>query len=131
MKATGISPCVVTSKLNEVKYFYTTYFDAQITFDSGWYLILTMGDEAVQLEFMEKRRSDQPVAEGAGIVYRLAVEDVDAEYARLTEAGISPCMPLEQRPMGDRGFGVRDPIGILVYIYTLGMPNPEFFQYFK
>jgi len=61
--------------------------------------------------------SDKPF-NGAGLTYNFEVEDVDSEYARLTEAGLTTIMPIGDHPWGDRGFALQDPNGVVLYIYT-------------
>jgi len=39
-------------------------------------------------------------------------------------------MPLEDHPWGDRGFGIVDPNGIILYFYKKIEPAEEFKQYF-
>lgn len=48
----------------------------------------------------------------------LKVTDVDAIHERAVEAGAEIVSPLQDRPWGGRGFGVRDPNGIGVNVYT-------------
>ena len=60
-----------------------------------------------------------------------SVYDVDAEHAKLVNAGLQTAMPLEDHPWGDRGFSVIDPIGNSVYIYSDREPAAEFKQYHK
>ncbi|WP_281281227.1 VOC family protein [Pontiella desulfatans] len=64
-------------------------------------------------------------------MYNFSVDDVDAEYQRLTEAGLTPVMPLEDHPWGDRGFSVVDPNGVSLYIFSERDPSEEFKQYYK
>ncbi|HHE31630.1 MAG TPA: glyoxalase [Chlorobaculum parvum] len=72
-----------------------------------------------------------PVFGGEGVMLNFSVDDVDAEYARLTGAGLQTAMPLEDHPWGDRGFSVIDPIGNSVYIYSDREPSVEFRQYYN
>ena len=39
-------------------------------------------------------------------------------------------IPLEDHPWGDRGFGIKDPNGITVYIYTVIEPTEDFKKYY-
>lgn len=40
-------------------------------------------------------------------------------------------MPLENHPWGDRGFGMLDPHGIILYFYKSIEPAEEFKKYHK
>lgn len=72
-----------------------------------------------------------PTFGGTGVTLNFQVNNVDAEHERLTKAGLSVVMPLENYPWGDRGFSVTDPIGNAIYIYSDREPSEEFRQYFK
>ena len=71
-----------------------------------------------------------PVFAGTGVMLNFKVDDVDAEHARLVEAGLKVAMPLEDHPWGDRGFSVTDPIGNSVYLFSDREPADEFKQYY-
>ncbi|WP_083767138.1 VOC family protein [Geotalea daltonii] len=64
-------------------------------------------------------------------MYNFAVPDVDAEYDRLMAAGFQPVMPIDDHPWGDRGFAIKDPNGIMLYLYSDREPSEEFKQYYK
>jgi uncharacterized glyoxalase superfamily protein PhnB len=87
-------------------------------------------DVKVCKEFMEPQ-GEMPVYAGTGVVLNLRVADVDAEYQRLMDAGLSVVMPLEDHPWGDRGFSVLDPLGTSVYIYSEREPSEEYRQFYK
>jgi len=56
---------------------------------------------------------------GGGATLNLFYEDVDTEYKRLiTEAGLTPLVPIEDHDWGDRAFSLKDPIGNILYIYS-------------
>ena len=58
-----------------------------------------------------------PTFQGTGVTLNFKVEDVDSEYKRHMHAGLQVAMPLEDHPLGDRGFSVIDPNGNSVYIF--------------
>jgi uncharacterized glyoxalase superfamily protein PhnB len=64
-------------------------------------------------------------------MYNFEIENVDEEYARLSKFGVTVVMPLEDHPWGDRGFGILDPHGIVLYFYKSTKPAEEFKQYYK
>lgn len=45
-----------------------------------------------------------PVFGGAGVILNFKVDDVDAGYYRLTEAGLQTEVPLEDHPWGPEDF---------------------------
>ncbi len=131
MIVNNISPCITTKKIKESKDFYIKYFDAKIIFDCGWYIDLRFGKNNSGIQFMEPQQSEQKLFAGAGLTYNFMVDDVDKEYKRLTDAGLTAIMPLEDHPWGDRGFAILDPNDIALYIYSDREPAKEFKNFFN
>lgn len=128
MRPTTASPCITTNHVAAARDFYRRFFDARLTFDCGWYISLEFG-EGLSLQFME-RQGDQALCNTEGLTYNFCVTDVDAEYTRITTDGLTPALPIEDHPWGDRGFAVKDPCGVTLYIYSNREPTPEFKQFF-
>ncbi len=131
MIANSLTACITTEKVEESKVFYVEHFKARVTFDCGWYVNLEFGKQTSGLQFMAPQQPGQPTINPAGLTYNFAVDDVDLEYSKLTEAGLTPVMPLDDHPWGDRGFAVQDPNGVTLYIYSDREPSEEFKQYHK
>lgn len=131
MIANTLSSCIVTEQVEESRDFYIKHFGAKVTFDCGWYVNLQIRKETSELQFMAPREPRPPAYNPAGLMYNFSVDDVDAEYDRLTAEGLTPVIPLEDHPWGDRGFAVLDPNGITLYIYYEREPSEEFKQYVK
>jgi predicted enzyme related to lactoylglutathione lyase len=108
---------VVTARIAEVRAFYQEHFDAIITFDCGWYVVLRLGagEGAPELCFMEPRAGSSEYA--GGVTLNLRFDDVDAVHERLSAAGVEVSEPLADHPWGDRGFGILDPSGLAAYCY--------------
>jgi len=51
-----------------------------------------------------------------GILLVFVVEDIDGEYARLDEAGLTFTTPIETEPWGERYFQVTDPNGVVIQL---------------
>lgn len=130
MLTKAISACITTDKVVKSRDFYVEHFGATVTFDCGWYVNLQFGKESSTLQFMSPQPG-QPLCNPAGLTYNFSVADVDAEYNRLTAAGLQPVMPLEDHPWGDRGFAIQDPNGVVLYIFSEREPSAEFKQYYK
>ena len=126
MSAQSSSSTFVTDRLPQVHAFYEQYLDARAIFDCGWYVTLRLGPAAggAEVSFMEPREGGPVFAGGA--VLNLRVEGVDDLHGRLVGAGLMPTTPLDDHPWGDRGFGVLDPCGLVVYLYEDIQPAPEF-----
>ena len=104
--------------------FYIEHFDAKIKFDSGWYMIVAVGD--CELCFMKPQSPDQSIFNGKGLMYSFEIENVDSEHSRLSKLGVTVVIPLEDYPWGDRAFGILDPHGIILYFYKLIKPTEEY-----
>ena len=104
MIADRLSACIATEKVEESRDFYVKHFGAKVTFDCGWYVNLQIGKETSELQFMAPREPGPPACSSAGLMYNFLVADVDTEYERLTGKDLTPLMPLEDHPWGDRGF---------------------------
>ena len=55
----------------------------------------------------------------------LVVDDVDAEYARLTGAGVEVLTPIETEDWGERYFQVQDPNGVIVQLVQWVAAPPQ------
>lgn len=121
------SVTIVTAALGPTRNFYERHFGATTIFDCGWYVQLGLGG-GVELCLMEPQNGAQPYT--AGLCINLRFDDADAVHRRIVAQGLQPVMPLEDHPWGDRGFGVTDPAGALVYCYHPIPPAPNFAQYF-
>lgn len=126
----ALSTCITTDKIDQTRDFYVRYFAAKIAFDSGWYLHMEFGSKSASLQFMAPQ-PDMPLCNPAGMTFNFCVADVDAEFEKLTAAGLSTTMPLEDHPWGDRGFAVEDPNGVSLYIYSEREPSAEFKAFYK
>ena len=78
--------------------------------DAGFNLIyLRTGLATFKPERLRGRRAD-------GLLVVFVVDDVDAEYARLREEGVSITTPIETEPWGGRFFQVTDPNGVTIQL---------------
>lgn len=131
MKAISLSAAFTTNKVEESRDFYIKYLGARVTFDCGWYVNLEFGNQSSTLQFMSPQQPEQQLSSGSGLMYNILVENVDQEYQKLTDSGLTVIVPIEDHPWGDRGFAIQDPNGISLYIHSEREPGEEFKQYFK
>jgi len=131
MKAISLSAAFTTNKVEESRDFYIKYLGAKVTFDCGWYVNLEFGNKSSTLQFMSPQQPEQQLSSGSGLMYNFLVENVDQEYQKLTDSGLTVIVPIEDHPWGDRGFAIQDPNGISLYIHSEREPGEEFKQYFK
>lgn len=115
-----VTPYLVVNDCNAAIEFYKNAFGAEERFrlttpdDSKIvYAEITIGDSIVMLsdEFPDMG-STSPTSPGdTSVTIHLAVEDVDAWFARATEAGATVTMPPEDMFWGDRYSRLIDPFG--------------------
>ncbi len=75
--------------------------------DAGFNLIfLRTGLATFKPEAMRDRSAD-------GLLVVFVVEDIDAEYTRLREAGVEFATSIETEPWGERFFQMSDPNGVV------------------
>lgn len=132
MDIKDLSVCFITTQIAECKEFYIKYFDAQVTFDAGWYLSLAFGkNREMALTFMSPQNGRDIVFGGDGIMLNVQVDDVDAEHQRLVIAeGLSIIAPIADHDWGDRAFSIKDPLGNALYIYSDREPSGEYIKAF-
>jgi SRSO17 transposase len=59
-----------------------------------------------------------PFEQPAGVKIAIEVDDVDAHYARVVQAGAEIVDPLGERPWGHRNFELLDPSGLHLVLFT-------------
>lgn len=128
MTITQASITLITSHVDDCRHFYEQHFAAKPGFDCGWYQVLKL--EGGDTEICLMAPQEGMVEFAGGITINLMVEDVDALHATLAAKGVAVVIPLEDHPWGDRGFGIVDPAGAMVYCYQSIEPAEEFRQYF-
>ena len=106
---------IITEKLAQTKTFYIEVLDAQVLFESEWFVLLQVADN--QLGIMLPNLENQAPMfksplQGPGMWLAVDVEDVDEHYYRLKAQGIEIELEIRDEPWGDRHFAVMDPNGI-------------------
>lgn len=124
MKILTASPAIVTPNVAASREFYQHYFGARLIFDCGWFINLEF-EKGHSVQFMEPQEGIPPTLT-EGLTYNFRVADVDQEYLALAGAGLIAENPPEDHPWGDRGFSVRDPSGVTLYVYSDRAPAEEF-----
>ncbi|GAB3858376.1 VOC family protein [Micromonospora andamanensis] len=72
-------------------------------------IFLRTGLASLQPESLRSQRAE-------GVLVAFVVDDIDAEYARLTEAGVAITTPIQTEPWGERFFQVADPNGVILQL---------------
>ena len=117
---------VVTENVVDSKEFYVRLFGCNVLYDSDWFVLLQLGGG--ELGFMLPGLDTQAPLfrsrfDGNGLWITIDVDDVDAEYARIKDMGLSIEVELRDEPWGDRHFAIIDPNGIGVDIVQHIQPS--------
>lgn len=130
MKCTQYYPVLMTADVAGTRDFFAHHFGFLPLFDSDWYVHLQMHDDpVVNLALLQADHNTIPASgqkPAAGLLLNFEVEDVDAEYERLTGEGLVPLLPLRSEDFGQRHFILQGPEGVLIDIITPIAPAEEF-----
>lgn len=120
MKFNDLSFTFHTDKITECVDFYSKYFQATMTFDAGWYIVICLpsGKTPLLLSFQGNTEDMKSELFAGGVTLNLLVDDVDSLYERLKQDGLSFVEEIADHEWGDRAFSLYDPIGNLIYIYS-------------
>lgn len=121
MKFKDLSITFHTDKIKECVDFYSKYLNAKVTFDAGWYVILSLeSDNPAPLTLSFQGSNNDMLRDEflGGITINLMLSDVDAAYAYIKQLGLPFVEKITDHEWGDRAFSVKDPIGNLIYIYS-------------
>ncbi|MBP2644571.1 MAG: Glyoxalase-like domain containing protein [Firmicutes bacterium] len=127
MKIRRVDVTISTEKLQQSKEFYLKHFGFRLVFESDWYIELvsktmpTMG-----ISFTLPQREVGEFFNGKGTILSFEVDDIEAEYQRLSQEGLEIFQELQDKPWGERSFVINDPNGIHVYIYKSVAPTDEY-----
>lgn len=130
MKVTSYYPVIMTDAVAETASFYQRHFNFVPAFESDWYVHLTLeSDSGVNLAILDGAHATIPASgrgRVSGLLLNFEVEDVDAEHARLVEAGLPILLPLRDEDFGQRHFITADSNGVLIDIIKPIPPSADF-----
>lgn len=118
-----------TNKVKECVAFYNKYFDAQTTFDCGWYALIRLNSDSTTpliLGFQGSPTEDIQNPFVGGVTINLLTADVDACYEQLKKSTLSFVEQITDHEWGDRAFSLLDPIGNIVYVYSVREVNDKY-----
>jgi catechol 2,3-dioxygenase-like lactoylglutathione lyase family enzyme len=122
MKVLNVVPVIAVKDIARSRVFYTETLDFEVVHQNEWYLHLRSGgDDKVEIGFVMSNHPSQPAIfqpafDGRGVFYSLDVADVDAEYRKMKEAGVTIRLELRDEPWGERHFAIEDPNGIILNV---------------
>jgi uncharacterized glyoxalase superfamily protein PhnB len=101
--------------------FLETHFGFQRAMEAEGFVSLTREDAGFNLIFLNVGLPTfQPAthagAAGPGLLIVFVVDDIDAEWTRLQDRGLTFPTPIETEPWGERFFQVLDPNGIIIQL---------------
>ncbi|UFU08197.1 VOC family protein [Ruania halotolerans] len=113
--------------------FYRTHFGFETTFEDDWYVSLKL--DQWELAVLDASHSTIPQAYrdrvAGGVLVTFEVDDVDVVYARLTDAGLAPVLPLRSEEFGQRHAIFAGPDDVLIDIITPIPPSEEYAKQFS
>ena len=122
---------IVTDEVPRLAGFYARLLGVPVALND-YYVEVQAGPAFVgfsRRRFTEYRDDDGPDPAGTGrqrrdeVILDFLVDDVDAEYGRITALGVEWVMPPTTQPWGNRSMIFRDPAGNLVNVFS--RPGPE------
>lgn len=112
MRVKRIVANVHTQDVSAAKNFYKDVLELDLLMDHGWIETYGLfGEESVQISFASQGGSNTPTPD-----LSIEVDDVDAVFERMKNAGYTIEYGLADEPWGVRRFYVRDPFGKLINI---------------
>lgn len=130
MKITSYYPVIMTRDVAGTAAFYQAHFGFAALYESDWYVHLqSAADPTVNLAVLDGSHETIPESGRgtvSGLLLNFEVEDVDAEYARLTAAGLPMRLELRDEAFGQRHFITADPNGVLIDVIKPIPPSAEF-----
>lgn len=129
-----VYPVFITNDLKASKEFYSIWFNMQIVFESGFFVLLvTPGEKSCSIAFLSEVHPSSPPSSPAmnaqaGVFLTLQVADAQSDFERLKKAGLKIRYELKDEPWGQLRFGVIDPNGMYVDVVQQIDPVPGFWE---
>lgn len=121
-------PIVTTIVPMECRDFYVKAFDAQVLFQTDWYVHLKLGSG--EIGFLKPNPPQRlPVFRHArpssGLTLAIEVPDVRAIHQQITERGFEAFGKPEESAGGELAFSVMDPAGVILNFVEQGGDAPQ------
>ena len=130
MKTNSYYPVTACENVLETAAFYRDHFGFNAVLEADWYVHLQSAtDPAVNLAVLDCRHETVPEGHRKpvqGLLINLEVDDVDAEYAHLKDAGLPVLRALNSADFGQRHFITHDLAGVMIDVITVIPPSAEF-----
>ncbi|MCZ4538415.1 VOC family protein [Gordonia terrae] len=133
MKVTSLYPVLATTDVASAADFYRTHFGFDTRFESDWYVSLAL--DGHELAILHTNHETVPPryrgAVAGGLLLNIEVDDVDAAYRGLVDAGTAVVLPLRSEEFGQRHAIFAGPDGVLIDVITPLPPNGEYIEQFS
>lgn len=130
MQLQSCYPVICTEKVQETALFFVNNFEFEVTYESDWYISLRSKiNSNFELAMLDYNHPSVPAPyrnRAAGVLINYEVSDVDKEYEKLVQKGLSMILDIRSEEWGQRHFIVEDPNGILIDVIQNTPPSPEF-----
>lgn len=130
MKITASALCLTVADPEASAHFLETTFGFEREMAADGFVSLTKPDVGFNIVYLraglpsfKPRERATRTADGLLVVF--IVDNVDAEYARLTSAGVPVVTPIETEEWGERYFQVEDPNGVIVQLVQWVTAPPD------
>ncbi|RZK43890.1 MAG: glyoxalase [Pedobacter sp.] len=126
-------PVFVTNDLTSSTRYFVDWFAFEVIFESSWFVLLQAQGTDRLIAFMDESHPTSPPAipainKQAGVFLTLEVEDAEAEFKRLSEAGLDIYYPLANEAWGQKRFGLIDPNGMYIDIVEQIAPQEGYWE---
>lgn len=130
MQFTMIGMAVAARNPAAAAAWFAEHLGFTVNIDLGWYVNTQHADHSnVSLDFVQRDHESWPQATRGktivGTLLAFLVADVDAQFERLSAAGLEVVKPLVTEPWGQRRFQVAGPDGLLVEVLQMVAPDPQ------
>ncbi|MDH4440945.1 MAG: VOC family protein [Rhizobium sp.] len=130
MRTTSYYPVLMTGDVRGTADFYQRHFHFEPLFSSDWYIHLqSTEDDKVTLAILDGQHETIPAVyrgQASGVLLNFEVDDVDAIYTRLKQAGLPIVLDLRDEDFGQRHFITADPNGVLIDVIKPIAPSATF-----
>ena len=132
MKFSSFYPVIGSQDVAGTADFYKRHFEFEVTFEADFYVSLrSLSDPMAELAIVDYTHPSVPRDFGKpvqGLILNFEVENVDAEYQRLSDAGLPIDLKIKDEDWGQRHFLTHDPNGVLIDVIRTTKPSEEFEQ---
>ena len=131
MKCTSYYPVLTVADVAATAAFYRAHFRFMPLFEANWYIHLQSAeDPSVNLAILDAGHETIPEpargTHSGGVLLNFEVDDVDAEFARVRNAGLPILQALRDEDFGQRHFITADPNGVMIDVITPIAPTTAF-----